>query len=259
LAFGEAEVAKKNNASKAGRSAAPKGKAASVSVKPAKAVAKTAPKKVGASMAPAAKKPGKPVEKAKPVERAKIGTSKAPGPKPPQPVAAPKTPIAAKPAGITPAAPPSPGTQTSMLRKSRIPPRLTIRSPVGADELKAKIGALSTATQQIRALKRGLSRSFYEIGTILMDIRDRRLYEAKGYGSFDAFVEREIELGKQMSLRLVRIVSTFVKEAALSAGLERASAAVAALDGDVDHAQPAAPQTPSTAGLMRSPIPFHKQ
>lgn len=248
LAFGEAEVAKNKSASKAGRAAAPKGKAATTaSQKPVKATAKPAKGSI------------------KPVAKATIGTSKAPGPKPPArierpPVVAAKAPapMAAKPAGITPAAPPSPGTQTSMLRKSRIPPRLTIRSPVGADELKAKIGALSTATQQIRALKRGLSRSFFEIGTILVDIRDRRLYEAKGYGSFDAFVEREIELGKQMSLRLVRIVTTFQKEAALAAGLDRASAAVAALDGEADHAQ-TAPQAPSSPGLMRSPIPFHKQ
>jgi hypothetical protein len=262
MGFRGGEVAKKNSASKAGRAAAPKGKAA-------KAQGRTAASRKPVQAAKTARASAKP---AKIVERARIGTSKAPGPKPPArierppvlaakvaPTPKPAAPAAARPGGIVPAAAPSPGTQTSMLRKSRIPPRLTIRSPVGADELKAKIGALSTATQQIRALKRGLSRSFYEIGTILVDIRDRRLYEAKGYGSFDAFVEREIELGKQMSLRLVRIVSTFIKEAALSAGLDRASAAVACLDGDADPAQPSAPQTPSTAGLMRSPIPFHKQ
>ena len=246
-------MAKKNSASKAGRATAPKGVAGKSALKPAKSAARAATSKAK-KLVP------------KVVERARIGTSKAPGPKPPArierpPVIAAKVvPPPARPGSMLQAAPPSPGTQTSMLRKSRIPPRLTIRSPVGADELKMKIGALSTATQQIRALKRGLNRSFYEIGTILMDIRDRRLYEAKGYGSFDAFVEREIELGKQVSLRLVRIVSTFLKDAALAAGLDRASAAVAALDGEADAShQHAGPQTPSSPGLMRSPIPFHTQ
>ncbi len=256
-------MAKKNSASKAGRAAAPKAAATKVAAPKGKA-AKVA--RAGSKPAKATSKPAKAASRPvhatpKPVAKAKIGTSKAPGPKPPtrmERAPSQKASAAAKP-GITPAAAPSPGTQTSMLRKSRIPPRLTIRSPVGADELKAKIGALSTATSQIRALKRGLSRTFHEIGTILVDIRDRRLYEAKGYGSFDAFVEREIELGKQLSLRLVRIVTTFQKDAALAAGLERSSAAVAALDGDADPAQPTAPQTPSSVGLMRSPIPFHKQ
>ena len=161
-------------------------------------------------------------------------------------------PVAAKPAV---AAAPSP-----MLRKSRIPPRLTIRSPVGADELKAKIGALATQTAQIRALKRTLSRSFYDVGNILVDIRDRKLYEAKGYGSFEAFVEREIELGKQMSLKLVRIVGTFIREAALAIGLDRATAGIAAIDGETEtQAQPQPPAAPTTPGLARSPIPFHKQ
>jgi hypothetical protein len=165
--------------------------------------------------------------------------------------------IRSKPA---PAKAPVPAAPSPMLRKSRIPPRLTIRSPVGADELKAKIGALATQTAQIRALKRSLSRSFYDVGNILVDIRDRKLYEAKGYGSFEAFVEREIELGKQMSLKLVRIVGTFIREAALSIGLDRASAGIAAIDGETEtQAQPQPPTAPTTPGIARSPIPFHKQ
>ena len=217
----------------------------------AKAKAK-APKKPAAKPATAraskpAKAPAKPAKAAAP-------SIKAPAPKA---VAAP-----AKAAPV--AAPAAAASGTAMLRKSRIPPRLTIRSPVGADELKAKIGALATQTAQIRALKRSLSRSFYEIGTILADIRDRRLYEAKGYGSFEAFLEREIELGKQMSLRLVRIVGTFLREAATAIGLERAGAAIAAIDGETETAAPrppvgTPPTAPTSPGIARSPIPFHKQ
>lgn len=207
---------------------------------------KPAAKKAAVRPAKPAKAQAKSVSSKAPVAKtaSKAGSTKAPAPAPAAAVSAP--------AG------------TSGLRKSRIPPRLTIRSPVGADELKAKIGALATQTAQIRALKRSLSRSFYEIGTILVDIRDRRLYEAKGYGSFEAFVEREIELGKQLSLKLVRIVGTFLREAAIAIGLERASAGIAAIDGEAEAAAPrpavgASPPSPTSPGLMRSPIPFHKQ
>ena len=188
---------------------------------------------------------------AKPAKKAKAAPRKAA--KPAKPVV--KSAPAKVPSKAPAAAPASP-----MLRKSRIPPRLTIRSPVGADELKAKIGALATQTAQIRALKRTLSRSFYDVGNILIDIRDRKLYEAKGYGSFEAFVEREIELGKQLSLKLVRIVTMFIREAAIAIGLERASAGIAAIDGETEtQAQPQPPSAPTTPGIARSPIPFHKQ
>jgi len=222
----------------------------------AKAKAKPA-KKAAAAQKPvkAAKPVAKPAKAAAPV--------KAAAPKAAAPAKA--APIAVKAAAPTPAAAAAPAASgTAMLRKSRIPPRLTIRSPVGADELKAKIGALATQTAQIRALKRSLSRSFYEIGTILTDIRDRRLYEAKGYGSFEAFLEREIELGKQLSLKLVRIVGTFLREAAIAIGLDRATAGIAAIDGETEQAAPrppTAPQpvAPTSPGIARSPIPFHKQ
>ncbi len=140
-------------------------------------------------------------------------------------------------------------------RRSKIPPKLSVRAPVGADELKAKIGALATATAQIRNLKRTLSRSFMDVGVILMDIRDRRLYEAKGYGSFEAFLEREIELGRLTSLRLVRAVELFQRPAAIAGGLDRVVAAVGAFDGDAE------PQSgpPTSTGGLRSPIPFHKR
>ena len=115
-------------------------------------------------------------------------------------------------------------------RRSKIPPKLTVRAPVGADELKAKIGALATATAQIRNLKRTLSRSFMDVGVILIDIRDKKLFEAKGYGSFEAFLEREIDLGKTTSLRLIRVVHTFHREAALELGMDRLFMALMAIE-----------------------------
>src|SRR5580692_13158514 len=98
--------------------------------------------------------------------------------------------------------------------------RATIRVPTGAEDIKAKIGDLHNALVQIKTYRKNLAKSFYEIGSILHDIQVRRLYEAKGYGTFEAFLEREIDLGKVTALRLVRVCTTFLKEAALELGMD---------------------------------------
>jgi hypothetical protein len=113
--------------------------------------------------------------------------------------------------------------------------RATIRVPTGAEDIKQKIGELHNALVQVKAHRKNLGKGFYEIGSILRDIQARRLYEAKGYGTFEAFLEREIDLGKLTSLRLVRVVSTFLKEAALEYGMDRVFNAITALETPPDE------------------------
>jgi hypothetical protein len=117
--------------------------------------------------------------------------------------------------------------------------RATIRVPTGAEDIKQKIGDLHNALVQIKAFRKNLNKSFWDIGHILKDIQARRLYEAKGYGTFEAFLEREIDLGKTTALRLVRVVTTFLKEAAQEHGMDRVMNALSALEnvveGDTHH------------------------
>ena len=108
--------------------------------------------------------------------------------------------------------------------------RATIRVPTGAEDIKAKIGDLHNALVQIKGLRKNLNKGFYDIGNILRDVQARRLYEAKGYGTFEAFLEREIDLGKTTALRLVKVSGTFLREAALEHGMERVVNALIALD-----------------------------
>jgi hypothetical protein len=77
--------------------------------------------------------------------------------------------------------------------------------PTGAEELKAKIGELHNALVQIRSYRKHLHKGFFDIGAILRDVQQHKLYEAKGYGSFEAFLEREIDLGKTTSLKLIKV------------------------------------------------------
>lgn len=126
--------------------------------------------------------------------------------------------------------------------------------PQRANDLKARFTELAAATNQIKALKRSFQKNFYEVGEILAKVQSDRLFEVKGYGSFESFVEREIDLGTQACLSATRIFQALQRDAALAAGLERASAAVAALDGAADVRE--------SAPLKHngfSAVPIHKQ
>jgi hypothetical protein len=68
-------------------------------------------------------------------------------------------------------------------------------------------------------------------------------------------VEREIDLNKVVCLRSARIAEAMIRDVAIEAGLERASAAVAALDGEA--VSPAS--IASFAGPSGAVLPFHKQ
>jgi hypothetical protein len=128
----------------------------------------------------------------------------------------------------------------------------------GKTELKAQLGRLSSATSQIAGLKRSINKSFFEVGLLLNQIRNERLYEVKGYGSFESFVEREIDMNKVLCLKTARIAEAIQREQAIAAGFERAVAAVSALDGTVEAAPVIAPGS-RPAGSPGGVIPLHKQ
>jgi hypothetical protein len=147
------------------------------------------------------------------------------------------------------------------IKGASVPPparSITVESKTGAgagdkQELKVQLGKLSGATAQIATLKRNVGKGFYEIGGILGRIRDEKLFVVKGYGSFESFLERELDINKVSSLRMVRIAEVLKREDAVAAGFERAAAAVAALDGEVEVSQASRP-----VGTLNA-LPLHKQ
>ena len=109
--------------------------------------------------------------------------------------------------------------------------RATLREPDQAESLKARITELHEQLSQLRALKKTVPTRFLEVGNLLRHIRDARLFEAKGYASFEAFVERELDLGgKTLVLRLARIPEIFREDAAKELGLDALLAAVEILE-----------------------------
>lgn len=129
--------------------------------------------------------------------------------------------------------------------------RATIRTPSGAEEIKQKIADLHNQTTKIRTLRKRLDKGFYDIGVVLGDIQVRELYQAKGFGSFEAFLDREIDLGKTTCMKLIKLPTIFQKEAALDFGMDRVFSALSALEGEIPKAIPSAPG--SKPGLPMKP------
>jgi len=131
--------------------------------------------------------------------------------------------------------------------------RATLRKPQDAEELKARLTELSQAIARLRGLKRTLPRDFWEASLVLAQIMDQKLYEAKGYATFEAFAERELEFGKASALRMVRIPKVFQEAAAREIGLAGLMMALESIEGERESqtriavAQPAKPLKPPVA------------
>lgn len=108
--------------------------------------------------------------------------------------------------------------------------RATLRTPAEAETLKERIRQLHSALARIAELRHNLSDRFYELGIELRAIREHKLYDAKGYYSFEAFVDREVPLGKATAVRLSRVPDVFFEHAAADFGLDAVLAALDALE-----------------------------
>jgi hypothetical protein len=94
------------------------------------------------------------------------------------------------------------------------------------------ITELASATGRIRSLKRTLNKDFWEVGQLLLEIKERRLFEGKGYASFESFTERELDFGRATALRLSRMPRVFQESAARELGFVAIMNALEALDAE---------------------------
>ncbi len=138
--------------------------------------------------------------------------------------------------------------------------RLTIRVPEAAEDIKAKVLHVHSTLAKIKAFRKNLSKGFFDIGLILKEIREKKSFEAKGFGTFETFLEREMsDIGKTTCLRLVKLVALFQREAALEIGMDRLFLGMTAIETDMlppaDRASGKVPPAPaSTSALpMRPP------
>ena len=265
------------------------------SARPAAKVARPSGTARGASArGPAAKAaPAKPAAAHKSAS-VKPPAVKTPAVKPPVSKAPPARPSTPAPAVVAPSTPPAAGTDPNagLRTKKKVkrgappmlprrlarrplppagtegsspppPPKATVpgslhapaRAPEGAEGLKARLMAVTGDLARLRALKRSLNKQFWDAGEILAHLSRPELYQAKGYGSWEAFLEREIErelaIGRTLAVDLVRIVRVFKRETAEELGLERLRAAVRALWPEPGAVAPAA--VPPSSGGTSAP------
>ena len=133
--------------------------------------------------------------------------------------------------------------------------RATLRVPSGAEEIKARVIQLHGILSEIKTLRKNINRNFHAVGRLLRDIRETRLYEARGFGSFETFLEREVDLGKTMGLRLARVAEVFQEEAATTYGMERVLQALTTLESGPTNGtnQPTGPISTPTPPLPMKP------
>ncbi len=233
--------------------------------KPAKPAAKAAPAKPAAKPAPAKPAPAKPAPKAEaPKPKAAAAPSKPPAPAPKgEAPAAPSTPpspegFIIKKKKVKRGAPPMlprrmPRRPLPPLEAGAVPPppkpttpgslHAPARAPEGAEKLKANLTRAINALARLKALKRNLQRQFWEAALILQELSAPELYQAKGYGSWESFLEREVErelaIGRTQATDLVKIARIFQREAAEEIGLERLRRALKEIYPEPGAAAPA--------------------
>lgn len=131
--------------------------------------------------------------------------------------------------------------------------RATLRTPAQADRIKARIGELHAALGRVRALRKNLAEGFFELGRVLKHIADDRLFDAKGYATFEAFVDREVDLSKGVALRLARVPDVFQERAAREHGLDAVLAALDVLEEAAKKPLPRKPSGPARGALPLKP------
>ena len=133
--------------------------------------------------------------------------------------------------------------------------RATLRVPPEAERIKSEVAELHQLTSKVRTLRKKLEKGFFEIGELLAEVQEKELHVAKGSSTFESFLDREVDLPRTTSQRLIRIAHTFQRETAYDFGLDRLTSALAALDGEVLSSPPSHPSSRGWSSTSLPPKP----
>jgi hypothetical protein len=94
--------------------------------------------------------------------------------------------------------------------------------------------------QSIENRKREIGRAFYDLGTALRELHEKKLYGSLGYDSFDAMLQSRGVMSPAQARKLVEVVRSFERDTAERLGAEKAYAlaryvARTKQDDDVDE------------------------
>ncbi len=72
--------------------------------------------------------------------------------------------------------------------------------------------------------KHDISRAFYDLGTALRELNEKKLFGSLGYSSFDAMLEDRRVMSPAQARKLIEVVRRFDRQMALRLGAEKAYA-----------------------------------
>ncbi len=105
---------------------------------------------------------------------------------------------------------------------------------------------LDTLTTELVDLKRDVAKNLHAMGVRLTRIKQESLWEHGGYGGFDDYLERAVELGRTTAYELIRISRSFTEPVAARHGYDKLRAAMTWMA--------TAPKEEQTGDVFSSPI-----
>ena len=82
----------------------------------------------------------------------------------------------------------------------------------------AQAARFQQLTVEINHLKTGLSAATHAIGTRLKEVQDARLWEGRGYDTFEQYLAEGVTLSRRQAYRLIRVSGAFTETQALTHG-----------------------------------------
>ncbi|MEO8878758.1 MAG: hypothetical protein ABI461_24420 [Polyangiaceae bacterium] len=93
-----------------------------------------------------------------------------------------------------------------------------------ANLVKSSKARAESLLDTIESRKREIGRAFYDLGTALRELHEKKLYGALGYESFDAMLNDRGVMSPAQARKLVEVVRSFQRDAAERLGAEKAYA-----------------------------------
>ncbi len=97
---------------------------------------------------------------------------------------------------------------------------------------------LDLLTNEIHRLKGAVGRGMYEIGLRLARITDERLWESRGYTSFEHYLEEGVSFSRSTGYKLIRIARQFNAEIAERYGVEKLELGLRYLESTPERERP---------------------
>jgi hypothetical protein len=97
---------------------------------------------------------------------------------------------------------------------------------------------LDLLTNEIHRLKGAVGRGMYEVGVRLAQILDERLWQSRGYRSFEDYLEQGVSFSRSTGYKLIRIARQFNAELAERYGVEKLELGLRYLEATPERERP---------------------